>query len=321
MYVLSHARSLKRAPPFRAVYGDWFTDPFVVVEKPAGLVVQSAFPNTPSVESTLQECGFRNVFFPHRLDKYTTGLLCVAFNKTTCSELAKSLMNRQWKKVYTVDCDVPFLRKRSANCDLNDCVRGSMSAHTVGSLWDFETRSLVSTPVQIDSFLARRSLQETKTASLCSHLEALKSAVLENRYEGSVCWCTSLRSRFRNVHPFLPDTMLYESVRKSARGSDNQPPRIASSVFTLKSFDETSATARFEVQLLTGRSHQIRIHSADSGFPIVRDPYYNFDYYSTLYHRINRENLVEETRMGLLASFLAFPHPYTKEIIELHLQP
>jgi len=65
--------------------------------------------------------------------------------------------------------------------------------------------------------------------------------------------------------------------------------------------------ALVEYRIETGRTHQIRVHSSEGGFPIVGDP---------LYGRTRRRwrkypQIGEEPSGQMLVSFLlAFPHPF-----------
>jgi 23S rRNA pseudouridine955/2504/2580 synthase len=66
-----------------------------------------------------------------------------------------------------------------------------------------------------------------------------------------------------------------------------------------------------EVRLLTGRTHQIRVHLAHAGHPVLGDDKYgDFE----LNHRLAKEGV---QRLFLHASRLAFAHPLTGERIEL----
>ena len=66
-----------------------------------------------------------------------------------------------------------------------------------------------------------------------------------------------------------------------------------------------------EVSLLTGRTHQIRVHLAHAGHPVLGDDKYgDFE----LNHKLEKEGV---RRLFLHASRLAFAHPLTKEGIAL----
>jgi 23S rRNA pseudouridine955/2504/2580 synthase len=67
-----------------------------------------------------------------------------------------------------------------------------------------------------------------------------------------------------------------------------------------------------EVRLLTGRTHQIRVHLAHAGHPVLGDGKYgDFE----LNRRLEKEGV---RRLFLHASRLGFVHPLTKEKVELH---
>jgi len=63
-----------------------------------------------------------------------------------------------------------------------------------------------------------------------------------------------------------------------------------------------------EVSLVTGRTHQIRVHLSYIGFPIVGDPDYG----------VRREKL-DITRQALHAYLLEFAHPRTKKYMEFKI--
>lgn len=66
-----------------------------------------------------------------------------------------------------------------------------------------------------------------------------------------------------------------------------------------------------EVRLLTGRTHQIRVHLAHAGHPILGDDKYgDFD----LNRRLQKQGV---KRLFLHASRLSFPHPLTGEAVNL----
>ena len=66
-----------------------------------------------------------------------------------------------------------------------------------------------------------------------------------------------------------------------------------------------------DAELRTGRTHQIRVHLASSGFPIVGDDKYGRDETRARFSKLGF------TRMFLHAYRLEMPHPLTKEIMVL----
>jgi 23S rRNA pseudouridine1911/1915/1917 synthase len=69
------------------------------------------------------------------------------------------------------------------------------------------------------------------------------------------------------------------------------------------------------VRLETGRTHQIRIHLAERGHPLVGETVYNREFY-----RADRPQIASP-RLMLHAALLGFPHPVTGAPIELRRAP
>ena len=63
-----------------------------------------------------------------------------------------------------------------------------------------------------------------------------------------------------------------------------------------------------EIEIFTGRKHQIRIHLNSIHHPVLGDPKYGKD---------NKN----KTGLKLWATYLSFPHPFKKEVITQTLQP
>jgi tRNA pseudouridine32 synthase/23S rRNA pseudouridine746 synthase len=71
--------------------------------------------------------------------------------------------------------------------------------------------------------------------------------------------------------------------------------------------------SRLELEPVTGRSHQLRVHLAWLGMPIVGD---------RLYCQVNAAaNEPPAFRLGLHAAWLAFPHPRDGRLVEVRSQP
>jgi len=67
-----------------------------------------------------------------------------------------------------------------------------------------------------------------------------------------------------------------------------------------------------EAELRTGRTHQIRVHLASAGHPIVGDEKYGPDAERARFARLGLN------RMFLHAAWLSIPHPLTGEMLDLH---
>lgn len=73
--------------------------------------------------------------------------------------------------------------------------------------------------------------------------------------------------------------------------------------------------ALLDIELLTGRHHQIRVQLSHAGYPILGDKKYNDKMPEKLPYKLKK------TGLALCAYNLSFKHPITKEIMEFSLEP
>lgn len=85
--------------------------------------------------------------------------------------------------------------------------------------------------------------------------------------------------------------------------TDKNSRRAVTHISVLKRF-YTSNVTLIEAELETGRTHQIRVHMAYIGHPVVNDPVYG------------KRKLIDNTGQCLHAKELGFIHPKTKEYME-----
>jgi 23S rRNA pseudouridine1911/1915/1917 synthase len=88
--------------------------------------------------------------------------------------------------------------------------------------------------------------------------------------------------------------------------SGGRPARTGYEV--LARLDSVPATTLLRLRLETGRTHQIRVHLASIGHPIVNDLRYG--------HR--RDTRLDEERFFLHSTTLAFAHPHSGEWVSTH---
>eukprot|EP01133_Synstelium_polycarpum_P007933 gene7933-9323_t len=330
-------------------YGAWRLDSrFVVVDKPAGIPVQDPSESVDTVEHRIRanlmastaskEAAKSRLFFPHRIDKWTTGLLVVAFDQSTASTLGRAMQNREWTKRYRVVTEVSRHgraghgeRSYRVNCGLTAVdIRGSgllLSLHKIPvpigdkatAISRLKARLLEKTT--IENNIGRR--QEPVVAK--SAAGSGKTTLIPPSCE----YCVD-QVALKTTHPFVASHFLYGSIRQ-----DNSPvSSLARTDATLVEVFERDG--RFfsihEATLQTGKTHQIRIHFADSGFPIVDDPYYNPFTIETLaanmkpqheYNDMDENDNVESSiiNMGLQSHFLGLNNPITGQPLSLTLDP
>lgn len=73
-----------------------------------------------------------------------------------------------------------------------------------------------------------------------------------------------------------------------------------------------------EVEIKTGRTHQIRVHLAHIGHPIVGDKLYNAGRDKTVSNLDIRKAILDLDRLFLHSSFLSFKHPVSQEELEFN---
>ncbi len=100
----------------------------------------------------------------------------------------------------------------------------------------------------------------------------------------------------------LVDAPIARDPRQRQRMSVQRGGKPAQTEFELLDDDFQGGRALVKLKLLTGRSHQIRVHMAFIGCPVVGDAVYGF-----------RKQRVKLKRQFLHASELAFAHPRTGE--------
>lgn len=87
---------------------------------------------------------------------------------------------------------------------------------------------------------------------------------------------------------------------------DHQIGKPSLTRYRLAELQATATTSRVELEPITGRSHQLRLHLAAIGHPIVGDVLYGGE---------------TATRLMLHACDLSFPHPLTRETLVLSSSP
>eukprot|EP01132_Coremiostelium_polycephalum_P003143 gene3143-3930_t len=311
---------IKKNNQLDLVYGDWsLGSDFIVINKPGGIPIQDPDPDCDTVEYRIKK-NFKNyyssnrnvlgtindrspdmpsLYFPHRIDKFTSGLLVVALNQQTARSFGIANERKEWVKKYRALSELPVCiildelgkdfikdptkipyayrhgeRSYRTNCGLSS---PNMLTSPVSLLnkcpncnghWKLGSR-LKSKGI-LESFIFRRSENIGKSNSTSNNNKQQQRQQQQQLLPPSCEYCLDTIT-FKNQHPFVYSYFLYES-RNSGPISN-----LAKTGFTLLDvFNyQDKYYCLYDVELFTGKTHQIRIHFSDSGFPLFDDPYYN----------------------------------------------
>ena len=106
------------------------------------------------------------------------------------------------------------------------------------------------------------------------------------------------------------------TINKPIGRNPNQPHKMAiveggkESISKVKVLERFKDSTLIEVHLITGRTHQIRVHLSSIGHPVYNDTLYGFG------------KMKIKTEEQVLESYkLSFPHPFDGKIISLEIKP
>lgn len=125
----------------------------------------------------------------------------------------------------------------------------------------------------------------------------------------------SIAKRYLAVVSGKPDLTMGEVALPIAADWPNRPRHKIDTAlgkpsltrYRVLSYDASSDSCRIELEPLTGRTHQLRLHMAAIGHPILGDALYG--------------NVARAPRLLLHASFLSFAHPLNGEPLNFICDP
>lgn len=148
--------------------------------------------------------------------------------------------------------------------------------------------------------------------------EELRRGRMKKRYRAILC------GQPREKRGELTDWLVHEKPgnvtrvgKKEERGAKEAKLR-----YTLLrgKFLEGEQISEVEIELLTGRHHQIRVQFAARGLPLMGDRKYN-----PAYRETPPRGLCGSAEMGrhlcLCAAALSFAHPRSRKLMEFHMEP
>lgn len=114
----------------------------------------------------------------------------------------------------------------------------------------------------------------------------------------------------------LQDDLTKDHARNLVYTSRNQPSDLKEkskerpAILNYRVLETTQSKSLVEIDLVSGRSHQIRVQFSSRGWPLVGDRRYDG----------SQQRSRSEESIALLAYSVIFQHPTTKEEIEVHAQ-
>jgi 23S rRNA pseudouridine955/2504/2580 synthase len=142
-----------------------------------------------------------------------------------------------------------------------------------------------------------------KRSALTALHESLRERDMDKRY------LVGIAGRFRNERQRVKASLAKRDTAEGKRVSVSEDGQEAETIFHL--VERREEMSLLEAELLTGRTHQIRVHLAHLKHPVLGDDKYgDFE----LNKALRKKGL---KRMFLHAARLAFDHPLTKERVHL----
>jgi 23S rRNA pseudouridine1911/1915/1917 synthase len=135
--------------------------------------------------------------------------------------------------------------------------------------------------------------------ALATLQKAFAARTVEKTYLAIVAGEPDAEGTFRTLHGRHP----VDRKRFSGRVKSGKP-----AVTHWKVRERLARATLVEVSLETGRTHQIRVHFSEAGYPLLGDELYG--------SRLSRQ-LAPEARLALHALKLAFPHPRTGKLLSV----
>lgn len=147
-------------------------------------------------------------------------------------------------------------------------------------------------------FIVHRLDQNTSGLLLFAKSEEAKCYLQDNWQDFKKTYFAVARGKMPEQEGLITSYLAENSIRKMYSVNDPEKGKLAKTEYRVTR--ESAQYSLLEINLLTGRKNQIRVHLADKGCPVVGDKKYG-----------PKQSGIR--RLCLHAASITFKHPYSKE--------
>ena len=262
----------------------------IAIDKPAGMAVQGGTGTTRHIDGMLDALRFGYEERPrlvHRLDRDTSGVLLLARTARVAAILAKSFQTHETEKTYwAVVAGLPKPEQGVIDLDLMKSRNQQGQEMIMAANGIMRLRSILMLESQQKPDDETNRVPDTKPSK--GH-----------------------RARQSDSHSTADSQPQNHSRAQAQAQSKPESPTARSAVTRFRTIDRASNRAAWlELTPLTGRTHQVRVHCAAMGTPIIGDAKYGgaVAFLPGLDHA---------RQLHLHARRLVIPHPLENKILEI----
>jgi 23S rRNA pseudouridine1911/1915/1917 synthase len=176
----------------------------------------------------------------------------------------------------------------------------------IRAIWRAEGKKATTTPLHVVHRI------DKETSGLIAFAKTkLAERVLEAQFRAHEVERTYLCVAHGRVGDRRIESRLVTDRGDGLRGSTRSPKQGKRAVTHVRAVEELPGATLCEVRLETGKTHQIRIHLAEDGHPLVGERVYIRDWLK------HSKEPIESPRLLLHAATLGFVHPVSKQKVRL----
>jgi tRNA pseudouridine32 synthase/23S rRNA pseudouridine746 synthase/23S rRNA pseudouridine1911/1915/1917 synthase len=195
-------------------------------------------------------------------------------------------------KILHEDNDILVVDKPSGLLTMGTCRDRSRTAYSI--LTDYVRKGYTKSPKRI--FIVHRLDRETSGILIFAKNIKAKLHLQEQWDETKKKYLAVVHGRLKNKKGIISTYLAENKAHVVYATSDSAKGKLSHTAY--KTLRETKAFSLLEIDLLTGRKHQIRVHCAEIGHPVVGDRKYG-------------KGNESKIRLALHAKSLSFRHPVT----------